>query len=587
MCSPWPCTRMASGLSLRATSRRFAGGRSTATSRRPAAAGIPGPVHQLAFSGDGQRLISASGDRTVRLWNGKTGEPIRQLPGAGDWMYAVAISDDGGLAAAGGWDGLVRLWDAGSGPPAGHACSSLPAAPKARTHRCPVDWFAITPGGQVAGSPDLIGIAEWRAGGSQPSQRDRPSRLPPPRPGRPGPARRARQGCVVPVQEVRELSPCARLCACLADLGCASCILAGDLSAAWRRHGAQTSYPMTLRVDPVAVTRGHTVEITVSGARISTEPGRCSAKSPGCAGGAIRQGRGRRAEGPPRGGGRRAGHQSGSSPARGRPAVHPWAPRDPRRHAPGRLERRARPRGRPPVVAETTTWRTTGPRPPRSSLCRRCRRPDRQARRRRLVSARARKGQRVTFEVWGNRLENKIHDLQTHLDPILSLHDQTGRELAAADNTRFADPLLSFQAPAAGTYYLQVRDTTYSGNPAWSYALEAVPGRSRPRRFPWRSIPARPRSSSCKARASTRRTRATLTIAKDQEPGVHLFAISRENGPALPVALVVTSLPVDRESKDAPRPAMPSGPSSSPRRSAAAWARAATATAIDSTPGRD
>ena len=88
----------------------------------------------------------------------------------------------------------------------------------------------------------------------------------------------------------------------------------------------------------------------------------------------------------------------------------------------------------------------------------------------------AEKNQRVTFEVWGNRLENKIHDLQTHLDPILSVHDQSGRELAAADNTHFADPMLSFQAPASGTYYLQVRDTTYTGNPAWSYALHAVTG---------------------------------------------------------------------------------------------------------------
>ena len=90
--------------------------------------------------------------------------------------------------------------------------------------------------------------------------------------------------------------------------------------------------------------------------------------------------------------------------------------------------------------------------------------------------SRPRKASASHFEVWGNRLENKIHDLQTHLDPILSLHDQTGRELATADNTHFADPLLSFQVPASGTYYLQVRDTTYSGNPYWSYALHAVTG---------------------------------------------------------------------------------------------------------------
>ena len=90
-----------------------------------------------------------------------------------------------------------------------------------------------------------------------------------------------------------------------------------------------------------------------------------------------------------------------------------------------------------------------------------------------------RKASASAFEVWGNRLENKIHDLQTHLDPILTLHDSTGRELAAADNNHFADPVLIFQAPAAGTYYLQVRDTTYAGNPAWWLR---APGHDRPGR---------------------------------------------------------------------------------------------------------
>ena len=55
-------------------------------------------------------------------------------------------------------------------------------------------------------------------------------------------------------------------------------------------------------------------------------------------------------------------------------------------------------------------------------------------------SVRAKAGQRMTFSVWANRLENKIHDLQAHFDPILQLFDATGRELAADDNHDFADP---------------------------------------------------------------------------------------------------------------------------------------------------
>jgi len=128
--------------------------------------GHSGPVQQLAFSGDGGRLISAGGDRTVRLWNGKTGEPIRQLAGAGEWQYAVAISDDGRLAAAGGWDGLARLWDTDTGrlratlvQPPSAAGNLSPGTEPPRTA-----WFAITPSGHVAGSPELIELAEWRAG---------------------------------------------------------------------------------------------------------------------------------------------------------------------------------------------------------------------------------------------------------------------------------------------------------------------------------------------------------------------------------------------------------------------------------------
>jgi hypothetical protein len=129
--------------------------------------GHSGPVQQLAFSGDGQRVISAGGDRTVRIWNGKSGEPIRQLPGALEWQYAVAISHNGRLAAAGGWDGMARLWDAEKGrllvtliQPPGASGSPSPGSP-----RPPVDWLAITPGGHVAGHPDLVGKLEWRAGG--------------------------------------------------------------------------------------------------------------------------------------------------------------------------------------------------------------------------------------------------------------------------------------------------------------------------------------------------------------------------------------------------------------------------------------
>jgi hypothetical protein len=161
------------------------------------------------------------------------------------------------------------------------------------------------------------------------------------------------------------------------------------------------------------------------------------------------------------------------------------------------------------------------------------------------------KGQRVTFDVWGNRLENKIHDLQTHFDPILSLYDQTGRELAAADNTHFADPLLSFQIPASGTYYLQVRDTTYTGNVAWSYALHGVTGAVATSVFPMAVNPGTTAHLEVRGPGEDRSRSIDLPVSNDVKAGEQYFALSLGGG-TLPVALVVTTLPVRTETGDAP-----------------------------------
>src|SRR5437588_579439 len=83
-------------------------------------------------------------------------------------------------------------------------------------------------------------------------------------------------------------------------------------------------------------------------------------------------------------------------------------------------------------------------------------------------------GKGVTAELFCARLQDKIHDLQKHAKPMLTLFDADGRELAANDTFFFADPLLSYTIPKAGTYYLQVRESTYDGDARWVYALAAT-----------------------------------------------------------------------------------------------------------------
>jgi hypothetical protein len=86
----------------------------------------------------------------------------------------------------------------------------------------------------------------------------------------------------------------------------------------------------------------------------------------------------------------------------------------------------------------------------------------------------AKEGDVLTFELCCARLQDRIHDLQKHAKPMLTLYDAQGRELAANDHFYFADPLLSYKVAQTGVYYLQVRESTYDGDPRWVYALLAT-----------------------------------------------------------------------------------------------------------------
>lgn len=82
-------------------------------------------------------------------------------------------------------------------------------------------------------------------------------------------------------------------------------------------------------------------------------------------------------------------------------------------------------------------------------------------------------GQSISFHVRCQRLQDKIHDLQAHADPILFLRDTKGGVLAVSDNAFFADPFLTYTFEQAGDYLLELRDVRYHGNVYWEYCIEA------------------------------------------------------------------------------------------------------------------
>ncbi|KDQ10858.1 hypothetical protein BOTBODRAFT_115211 [Botryobasidium botryosum FD-172 SS1] len=68
-------------------------------------------IFALAFSPDSSRLASGSRDRTIRLWDTKTGASIGILNGHSDFVMALTFSPDGSTLASASYDGTARIWD--------------------------------------------------------------------------------------------------------------------------------------------------------------------------------------------------------------------------------------------------------------------------------------------------------------------------------------------------------------------------------------------------------------------------------------------------------------------------------------------
>ncbi|SPO02440.1 uncharacterized protein DNG_05113 [Cephalotrichum gorgonifer] len=68
-------------------------------------------VKSVAFSHDSQRLASASSDRAVKIWDPTSGRCVQTLEGHRDSVNSVAFSHDGQRLASASSDTTVKIWD--------------------------------------------------------------------------------------------------------------------------------------------------------------------------------------------------------------------------------------------------------------------------------------------------------------------------------------------------------------------------------------------------------------------------------------------------------------------------------------------
>jgi len=108
-------------------------------------------VYGVAVTPDGRCAVSASTDKTLKVWDLESGICLRTLEGHTDCVNGVAVTPDGRCAVSASTDKTLKVWDLESG-----TCLRT-----LEGHTGPVSGVAVTPDSRCAVSVSKDGLKVW------------------------------------------------------------------------------------------------------------------------------------------------------------------------------------------------------------------------------------------------------------------------------------------------------------------------------------------------------------------------------------------------------------------------------------------